>query len=199
MKMILCFLAAVLLTVMLFVIFAPGFLFRENLQRKADAVVLFVGPGNEARLDEARQLIKEGYARYLLVPFSNEVFIAGPGGELVKVTDIQSRGDLLNRIKVASLYKRYFENTHVEALEAKRMMDDLGLKSAMLVSSAYHMRRISMIAGRVFDERKYSIGCNPARWQREFTAVDWLNADRRKIIVSEYVKIGWFLVYGVFS
>jgi len=197
--MILCFLAAVLLTVMLFVIFAPGFLFRENLQRKADAVVLFVGPGNEARLDEARQLIKEGYARYLLVPFSGEVFIADFGGELVKVTDNRPRGDLLNRINVASHYKRHYENTHVEALEAKRMMDDLELKSAMLVSSAYHMRRISMIAGRVFDERKYSIGCNPARWQREFTAADWLNADRRKIIVSEYVKIGWFLVYGVFG
>ena len=75
--MILCFLAAVLLTVMLFVIFAPGFLFRENLQRKADAVVLFVGPGNEARLDEARQLIKEGYARYLLVPFSGEGLTVG--------------------------------------------------------------------------------------------------------------------------
>ena len=185
------------MTVMLFVIIAPGFLFTENISRKADAVVLFVGPGNEARLDEARQLIKEGYARYLFVPFSGEVFIAGPGGELVKVTENQPRGDLLNRIKVASIYKRYYENTHVEALEAKRMMDDLGLKSAMLVSSAYHMRRINMIAGRVFDGRKYSISCNPARWQREFTAVDWLNADRRKIIVSEYVKIGWFLVYGV--
>ena len=71
------------------------------------------------------------------------------------------------------------------------------LKSAMLVSSAYHMRRIRLIAGRVFDARKYSISCNPARWQAPFTAADWLKKERRKIIISEYLKIGWFLVYGV--
>ena len=27
----------------------------------------------------------------------------------------------------------------------------------------------------------------------------WLNRERREIMVSEYLKIGWFLMYGVFS
>ena len=169
----------------------------DNIPRKADAVVLFVGPGNVTRLDEAKQLIKDKYARYLLIPSSGELFTANPAGGLVKLAGNQPCGNLFLRIRIAATYGKFYESTHIEALEAKRMMDDLGLKSAMLVSSAYHMRRISMIAGRVFDARKYSISCNPARWQTSFTAGDWLNKERRKIMVSEYVKIAWFLAYGL--
>jgi uncharacterized SAM-binding protein YcdF (DUF218 family) len=198
--MIFIYLAApVLLAGSLFVAFAPGFLFTGNIPQKADAVVLFVGPGNEARIDEARHLIKEGYAHYLLIPSTGEMFTANAVGGIVKIAVDQPRGDLFLRIRIAANYKKYFENTHIEALEAKRMLDSLGLKSAMLVSSGYHMRRIRMIAGRVFDAQKYSITCNPARWQASFTAGDWLDEEKCRIIVSEYVKIGWFLVYGVFS
>jgi uncharacterized SAM-binding protein YcdF (DUF218 family) len=196
-KITVCLAAVAFLMVTLFAAFAPGFLFLDNIPRKADAVILFVGPGNTARLDEARQLIKDGYARFLFIPNSGELFTADPAGELVRLASNQPRGDLFRKIRIAANYKKHYEKTHVEALEAKRMLDDLGLRSAMLVSSAYHMRRIRLIAGRVFDAREYSISCNPARWQASFTPGDWLDRERRKIMVSEYVKIAWFLVYGM--
>lgn len=187
----LCWLAA------LFVWFGPGFLFRENIPRKADAVVLFVGPGNESRLDEAKRLIREGYARYLLVPSSGEVYGENEEGGLELISSPVPRKDLVLKVRLAATYGKHYENTHIEALEAKRMMDDLGLRSAMLVSSGYHMRRIGLIAGRVFDDRRYAVSCNQARWQAPFTAADWLDRGRRKIMTSEYVKIAWFLLYGV--
>lgn len=191
--------AALLLLLALMVMYAPGFLFSEDPPRKADAVVLFVGPGNDARLFEARQLVKDGYARYLLIPSSGEVYVQDSAGELVLQEGRLPRAELVQRIRMASVYKKHYENTHKEALEARRMMEDRGLHSALMVSSAYHMRRIRLIAWRVFDSATYSISCSPAQWGREFTAGDWLVKDRRRIIVSEYVKIGWFLVYGVLS
>jgi uncharacterized SAM-binding protein YcdF (DUF218 family) len=195
-KMIMVYLAApTLLVITLFVIFAPGFLSSEDIPRKADAVVLFVGPGNGARLDEAKQLIKEGYARYLLIPSSGELFATDPAGGVVRIAGNQARDYLFHRIRLAANYKKRYENTHIEVLEAKRMMDDLGLRSAMMVSSAYHMRRIRLIAGRVFDSRIYFVSCKPARWQKPFTSADWMDAERRKIIVSEYVKILCFCLY----
>jgi len=196
--MIVLGLVAMLILFTLFVLFAPGFLFIENFPRKADAVVLFIGPGNESRLDEANQLIKEGFTRYLLIPSSVELFAADSVGGLVRIGGNQQREILFLRIRIAANYKKYFENTHIEMLEAKRMMDVRGMKSAMLVSSAYHMRRISLIAGRVFDAGTYSITCNPARWQTPFTVSDWLNTEHRNLIFSEYVKIAWFLVYAPF-
>ena len=198
MKMIICC-GAVFLALTLCIVCAPGFLFTGDVPRKANAVVLFVGPGNEARLDEAHVLLREGYARYLLVPSSGELFSLNSAGRVVRISSSQPRGDLFLRIRIAANSWKHYENTHIEALEAKRMMNDLGLSSAMLVSSGYHMRRIKLIAGRVFDARYYSISCNPARWQESYGVGDWLDAGRRKNIVSEYVKIGWFLVYGFFS
>lgn len=183
---------------MLIALFAPGFIFIGDVPRKADAVVLFVGPGNEARLFEARQLLKEGYARYLLIPSSGEIFSADKVGEIEKIRIVQPKGDHFLRMRIAAKYRKYLENTHIEALEARQMMDDMGLRSAMLVSSGYHMRRIRLIAGRVFGASSYSFSCNPAQWQQEFTASDWLDKERRRIIASEYVKIGWFLVYSPF-
>ena len=165
---------------------------------KSDAVVLFVGPGNEARLYKARQLVKDGYARYLLIPSLGEIYEQDTAGEMVPRVGKPPRLDIVPRIRIATNDKKYFENTHREALEARRMMEDRGLHSALMVSSGYHMRRIRMIARTVFDEHTYSIGFNPAHWQAEFTTADWLNEDRRKIIVSEYVKMGWFLFYSTF-
>lgn len=188
-----------LIVTLVLLLYAPRFLFTGDLPRKADAVIVFVGPGNDSRLDEAKVLVKEGYARYLLIPSSGELFEAEPAGGLLRIAGNQPRGDLFLRIRIAATYKKHYENTHIEALEAKRMLDDLGLSSAMLVSSAYHMRRIRLIAGRVFNARKYSISCNPARWQEPFTAADWLKKERRRIIFSEYAKIGWFLVYAPFA
>jgi uncharacterized SAM-binding protein YcdF (DUF218 family) len=192
------FLAAGILLALL-VIFAPGFLFTEDATRKADAVVLFVGPGNEARLLEARQLIREGYARYLLIPSSGEVFEKDATGGLVRTTGNHARAEFIQRVRLTANYGKHYENTHIEALEARRMMDDLGLRSTLLVSSGYHMRRIRLIAWRVFDASKYEISCTPAQWQRAFTAADWLNGEKRRIMISEYVKILWFMVYGAVS
>jgi uncharacterized SAM-binding protein YcdF (DUF218 family) len=176
---------------------APTFLDSSDAPRKVDAVVLFVGPDQQTRLDEAISLLREGYARYLIISAYGEIRKVTDVGELEILSgDAKLRSDFLT-IRKAAYYKKFYENTHVEALEAKRMMDELGLKSAMLVSSAYHMRRIRLIASRVFDTRNYSISCKPAQWQKEFTVADWLNNGKRKIIVSEYLKMGWFLLYGV--
>ncbi len=191
--------ALVLMMLSLFVIFAPGFLFTEDVTRNADAVVLFVGPGNEARRYEAEQLIREGSARYLLIPSSGEIFTADSGGGLLRMAGVPPKGDYAHWNSIKGDYRKHFENTHIEALEAKLTMDGLGLRSAIMVSSGYHMRRIRLIAGRVFSDNKYSIYCNPAKWQTEYTAADWQNREYRKKIVSEYVKIGWFMFYGAFS
>ncbi|MBJ6724259.1 YdcF family protein [Geomesophilobacter sediminis] len=175
--------------------FAPGFLYREEPLRRCDAAILFLGPGDQNRMVEARQLLAEGYARFLVVPYTGEVFAARQGS-LQRIAGDPARAGFLFPARKAARYRTFYENTHAEALEAKRIMAGLGLRSALLVSSGYHMRRISFIAARVFDG-SYAIFCTPARWEPPFEPSDWLNRERRRIILSEYVKIAWFLLYGV--
>ena len=94
-------------------------------------------------------------------------------------------------------YRKHYEDTHVEALEAKRMLDERGFRSAILVSSPYHMRRIRLIAGTVFGGG-YALTYVPARNEAAPTGADWGDRAGRRTIVREYLKMVWFCLYAPF-
>ena len=174
--------------------YAPHYLTYADTPVKSDAIVLFIGlvQDNRARQEEANLLITQGYARYFLIPAY---------GKVSKVSSALSHAGtkaLPNPIISNLKTKSYFENTHVEVLEAKRMMEHYGLKSAIFVSSPDHMRRIKIITEKVFDEKDVRIAFVPARSEtshhdlRDMTPSDYTRMGK------EYIKIVWFLMYSPF-
>lgn len=191
---ILLMVALVMALLTSFLLYAPGFLVYVDKPVAADAVILFSGPGQKHRLQEARRLISEGFAGYLIIPEFGIVSRSGEDGVLDSVApELWGQVQSL-RGSAPPAYRRYFESTHVEALEAKRILDRLGLHSALMVSSPYHTRRINMICGRVFRD-DYPFAVIPARTQQAYSARDWLDQGIRKKMAGEYVKMVWFLVY----
>ena len=65
--------------------YAPFFLIISDPPVKSDAVVLFLGGEKGTREKEAKQLITEGYAEYLIIPARGQVQKLGPDGKLIKV------------------------------------------------------------------------------------------------------------------
>ena len=94
--------------------------------------------------------------------------------------------------------KFYYENTHYELLLTKQFMNRLGLKSANIVSSPYHMRRIKIIAEKVFKNNNYKIAIVASRFQEAKEKNWWLKKKEIKWVSSEYIKIAWFLIYSPF-
>jgi uncharacterized SAM-binding protein YcdF (DUF218 family) len=93
---------------------------------------------------------------------------------------------------------RFVEATHEEAIIAGGMMEHLGISTAILVSSPHHMRRIKLIAERVFGERA-TVCYVPTRYETP-DAGFWLFENyKRKIVLTEYAKIAWFLLYSPFG
>ena len=135
---------AILVFVVALFAYAPAYLTYADKPVKSDVVVLFVGPDYEARLKEARKLVEEGYARYLIVPAYGTVY---DFSILTNKTNQTNRTAPTNK----PFYPSYVEDTHIEVLEAKRMMDKAGFKSAIFVSSPFHMRRIKTMVERVFN------------------------------------------------
>jgi uncharacterized SAM-binding protein YcdF (DUF218 family) len=172
-------------------LYVPRFLVYADKPVKADAIIVF--EGDESRDKEAHQLRNEGYAGFILIPAYFQVI--APNYPLPKVDEapkkISGSEDLEN-------YPRFYENTHVEMLRAKKMMNSLGLKSAIMVSSPYHMERIRMIARRIFGEQARLFTYVPTRYDREpadlrsMRRADWM------FIASEIIKICWFRVYSPF-
>ncbi|WP_157238033.1 YdcF family protein [Desulfobacter curvatus] len=155
---------------------------------KSDAIVLFVGPDYDKRLKEAHQLMHEGYADTLIVP-AYKLMLKMEQGDIVR--DFNPAQFSFNR----KAYPEFYENTHVEALEARKLMEEQGITSAIMVSEPLHMRRIKIISSRVFDKKRYRIKCIGSRYLRSQGFFSTFRPQNVKFTLFEAVKICSFWVY----
>ena len=91
----------------------------------------------------------------------------------------------------------FIENTHIEVLEAKRIMDDSGFKKANFVSFPSHMRRIKMITDHVFQQKNsapyaYQINFVPLRAEPSLPKASPWDLKNIGNVVYEYIKMAWF-------
>lgn len=189
--------------------FAPRFLAYSDKPVKSDAIILFSGQELQARLMEAMQLIKEGFSDYLFVPASFRLYRADKDRTrltVIRFSDIKPgldlprprKGDELSpsyfkKIRSEYSFPRFYEDTYVEILLAKKAMDACGFRKAIFVSSPYHMRRIKIMTGRVFDS-SYDIKFVPSRFEKRFK-VSFPSRKDLEHVFTEYIKMIWFLCY----
>ena len=160
-------------------------------------IILLLGPDFKARQKEAYQLINEGMTDYLIIPAYHKVY---------RVYDKEKKKYLSPNLysfkpdqKNIAAPSGFYEDTHLEIIEAKKIMSGYGLNSAIFVSSPYHMRRIKLIAMKVFDTDKGDFYFVPTRYEKapanywELSLADW------KKVRREYGKILWFFIYFPWS
>ena len=179
------------------VLYSPRFLLYSSEYKKADAIILLLGPDFKARQKEANLLINEGLADYLIIPAYHKTYgIYDKGKGQYLLPDLHSVESTNNNVLHPP---DFYEDTHLEIIEAKKIMSDYELKSAIFVSSPYHMRRIKLIAAKVFDLNKGGFYFVPTRYEKvpvnywELSSADW------KKVRREYGKILWFYIYFTWS
>lgn len=189
---------AFLAFVIALIIFSSFYLTYVDSPAKSDAVVLLLGKESDARKKEAEQLIADGYSKYLVIPYRAEVFKSSDSDGLVPI-----KQNTLIKNRFITYKKKhetgYFESTHLEISHAKTMMDELGFRSGMFISSPYHMRRVRLIAESVFKGGGYQLLFVPTRYEKTNGKLWWLYRYDLKRVAGEYVKIVWFLLYSSFS
>ena len=200
---------ATILLIGLILILSPRYLLYSDAPQKSDVIILFPDPELDAMRKEARQLIGNGYSKYLCIPTSFSLYQVDQGK--TRLTDVLNSAvkpgiglslqrfednismDYFLKIKQECGFPQYFENTHVEMLLAKKIMDAYGFKKAIFVSSPFHMRRIKMIAASVFDST-YTIKLAPSRFEEKVeTLMPSLKGLR--FVFTEFPKMIWFLCY----
>ncbi len=176
------------------IIYAPHYLPYSSDYRKSDAIILFLGPDFTARQKEAYKIIEEGNADYLIIPAYNKIYKI-PDKTTVK--SLPQNLALHNTIKKKSFnpYPYYYEDTHIEVIDARKTMADFGLKSAIFVSSPYHMRRIKLIVTNVFKEDQSELYFVPTSFETAPTYIGELSWVNWKKIGREYGKMIWFSIY----
>jgi hypothetical protein len=192
-------LLVVLLSVLFFgslIVYAPRFLVYSSEYRKADTVILFLGPDFAARQKEAHKIIKEGMADYLITPAYRKIYRIVNGEPVRYYSPDSSSTNSGNGKTPTKPFPYFYEDTHIEIIKAKKIMFEHGLKSAIFVSSPYHMRRIKVIVARVFDSNEGNYYFVPTSFEKaptffwELSWTDWRKVGR------EYGKMFWFALYG---
>ena len=196
-KFVVRFFVSIVVVILAGVLMAPAFLVFSQQLEKVDCAIVMVGGEPGARVRGAEQLVKQGRVGALLIPAYHKVAFVEDSG-LGKRENIHINPVLNKTLTLFGRKFRVFENTHLEMIMGKMIMDKLGYRSAIIVSSPYHMRRLKLIAGKVFGDGDYRIGFEATPFEKYDTWGCFRSWGAFENVVNEYLKIGWFLVYSWF-
>lgn len=174
--------------------YSPRFLIYSTDIQKADAIILLLGPDFSARQKEAYRLVDKGLADYLIIPAYDKSYRI-ENGKTLYLPEFALKEDSVVKNGKAP---RYFEDTHLEVIDARSIMEMHGFQSAIFVSSPYHMRRIQLMVCNEFHSGGgyYFL---PTRYENAPRDIWKLTgADVRKVW-REYVKILWFMIYSLWT
>ena len=172
-------------------LYLPQYLILSTDYKKADAIVLLLGPDFSARQKEAYRLLQDGMADFLIISAYDKTYRI-ERGRPVHIPQ-QSLGD--RSLARNGLAPRYVEDTHLELIDARVIMDQLGLRSAIFVSSPYHMRRIGVMVSKEFKKGNayYFV---PTRFETAPRYFWKVRASDARKIWRESIKIAWYLIYS---
>jgi uncharacterized SAM-binding protein YcdF (DUF218 family) len=175
---------------------APSYLLHSDKPIQADVAAVMLGPGFGDRVQKGQRLLFEDKVRYLLIPGRCVVFSKGADGKLDAELSMLNFGHPLCIDLDAPTYR---VGTHRELELTREIMEPFGFRSANLVSSPYHMRRIKTIAERVFGATGFTVACISAENNGEGAWNWWQRAEDWWWVSHEYLKLAWFRLYSVFE
>ncbi len=179
----------------------------ERPMEKADVIVVLGGSATYLeRTEKAASLYREGVA--------HKIFLTNDGQKAGWSNKLQ-RNPMFFELATESLLANGVKEEDIEVLpsEVRRTSEEVGLivrtmqkrnlRSVLVVTSAYHTRRVTMI----FDSKKimsdsktegFEIGVvsAPTGQQTPLAVTWWLSPFGWKMIAGEYLKILSFLTFG---
>ncbi len=197
-------LTVVLSTVALFLIFGERFLRVENdhHQVHADAVVVLAGiplTEDSHRIREGSELYHQGRGRFLILPLRHNTFKWSwavdnyklkrpiPGSRLLIGRETPQNEQAIAR----------FGGTYVEAQNSVAIMQRHRIKSAIIVSSAYHMRRAEIAFEQCKKGHDLQFYYHPVDRTNESGLPWWTDPRYVYRVLSEYVKL--LAAYFIYS
>ncbi len=161
----------------------------EDAPSRADAIVVLSGDGG-ARVRQGVDLFKASYAPLLILVGG------GAQGNPPAAEGMRHQAVSLGIPDSAILLVKQSTSTWEDAKYTRQLMDQRGLRSAILVTSPYHERRASMTFTRAFEGSGVSLASYPVQddqWQPD----SWWKSRRTIILtLTELAKLAYYKLNG---
>ena len=169
------------------------FLVQSDKLEKADAIAVFSGD-NGPRTERAVELLKEGYADYLILS-GGKVYDDVTMAELMKNHAIKLGVDE-SKILIDDEAATTNENADFTA----DIIEENNFKSVIVVTSDYHTRRSKLAMEKalediLIDGDKVSVSVTPSK-EEKFTTKWWTSGNSVLMVISEYLKLAGYWVKG---
>jgi len=155
---------------------------------KVDIIIVLSGDDEGQRLRHAFHLYRKGYARKILL---------SGGTNLWEETGIDLMERYLIQLGVSQediISEKLSESTVENASFSLRLLEERRVKSAIVVTSPTHTRRVSIIFKKIFSPKmEVSVSSDPHAFQVEGW---WRNQRDRRVVIREYFQISWYLLFG---
>lgn len=166
-----------------------GFLVREEMPARAEAVVVLAGDDSGNRILKAAELVKQGYAP--------RVFVSGPSGHYGTSEDILAIDFAVKHGYPREWFIGVPNGTRSTRDEADAMLPALRARSIrgfILVTSDYHTRR----AGMIFREKAADMLMRVVAAPDVYFRPDgwWREREGRKVFLLEATKLATS-VFGI--
>jgi uncharacterized SAM-binding protein YcdF (DUF218 family) len=151
--------------------------------RRADAIITVSGGDTSARTEEAIGLYKSGWAPALVFSGAAQDPTA-PSNALVMKRQAVAAGVPEAAIFIEESSRTTFEN----AENVKMIADSEGFRDVLLVTSAYHQRRVSLEFGAAFKESIVARD-HPVARDNQWRVLWWLTPSGWWLVGGELAKI----------
>ncbi len=182
-----------MLALALVVLLGPGFVLdppEPNRPPAGDAVVVISGDEQLARFREGVRLYKAGLGRYLVL--SGAAHDAGTSNAEV-MSDMALEAGVP---RTAIIEESFGEDTWGNAVYTRRLLEDRGLRSAILVTSPYHARRAQLTFDAAYAGSSIQVSVHSAPDSEWRKLSWWQRPDTRRLTVTELQKLAYILITG---
>lgn len=164
----------------------------QQSPQKADAIVVVSGGQTTTRAEKGIELFKQGIAKNII--FSGAALGDGPSNALAMREQAISQGISRDNIFIDEISQNTYEN----ALNSKKILEDLKAKKIVLVTSPYHQRRANQTFRAVLGSDYEVIGVSAFddRWSKSQW---WRRGFPLFITVSELWKLAYVNLTGSYK
>ncbi len=160
------------------------FLVLENQPRHAELIV--VATPFRPRFLHALDLLQKGYATQILLVGDARIKILWSGKTSIELAKEEA---VKRGIPESKIHVKHSTGTRADALQAKLLMSSLGLKSALVVSDPYNMRRLAMVFDHVFSGTGLKLTLVPTDQKRKSPDIWWLSPHSFVYVIKEWIKL----------
>lgn len=170
-----------LLAILIYYYLLPGvaslLVFRTDLQH-TDVIIIL--SGDKERLPYGVKLYKSNYSDKIILSGSD------PSSKEKSIKLGANSKDIILENKSTTTYEN--------ALFSRNIMIQNNFTSAIVVSSPYHMRRVSWLFGREFKNDNITLLYSPVDNSWFKPEKWWTNERERQIVINEYAKFIYYIL-----